>query len=83
MTNSRKDQKNLWVDKDFIKWLKNVKAKKQLNGEDITNLGDITREIMNTEAILDVEAQILKQSKGNMNNFTNIKIKLDAKRLFG
>lgn len=81
MTNSRKTQKNLWVDKDFINWLKNLKAKKQLNGESVSNLGDITREIVNTDAIREVEAQILKQSKDN--NMTNIKIKLDAKRLFG
>lgn len=81
MTNSRKNQKNVWVDKDFIKWLKDVKAKKQLNGEEVTNLGDITREIIGTEAIREVEAQILRQTRGN--NVASIKIKLDAKRLFG
>lgn len=78
MATRGKDQRNLWVDKDFLNWLKNLKAKKQLSGEEIGNLGDLTKEIMKTSAITEVENQVLKQS----NNVTNIRIKLDTKRLF-
>jgi len=80
MATRGKDLKNLWVDKDFLNWLKNLKAKKQLNGEEIGNLGDLTSEIMKTNAIHDVENQILKNSQTG--DVTNIRIKLDAKRLF-
>jgi len=75
-----KDLKNLWVDKNFLNWLKDLKAKKQLNGEEIKNLGDLTGEIMKTSAIKEVENQILKKSQSE--NVTNIRIKLDANRLF-
>jgi hypothetical protein len=77
-----KDQRNLWVDKDFLNWLKNLKAKKQLNGESIGNLGDLTKEIMKAPAINEVENQILKATQKEK-NITNIRIKLDANRLFG
>ena len=77
MVNSRKGQKSLWVDETFLKWLKNLKAKKQLEGEEIKNLGELTKQIVGTEAIIDVEKQVLDGRR-----LTNIKIKLDAKRIF-
>ena len=77
MVKNRTNQKNLWVDKEFLRWLKTLKAKKQINGGEVTNLGELTRELINTEAIKDVERQILKEQ-----NMANIKIKLDARRLF-
>lgn len=76
MVNSRREQKNLWVDKDFLNWLKSLKAKKMLNGEEINNLGELTKLIVKTEAISDVENQILN------NKMNNLRIKIDAKRLF-
>lgn len=78
MVSKKRNQKQLWVDKEFISWLKNLKAKKQLDGDEITNLGELTRQIVNTPAITEVENQLLKNQK-----VTDIKIKLDARRLFG
>ena len=77
MVKNRTNQKNLWVDKNFLAWLKTLKAKKQLGGEEITNLGELTKQMVNTDAIKDVEKQLLKE-KG----MVNLKIKLDARRLF-
>ena len=77
MTSNKRNQKQLWVDQEFIKWLKTLRAKKQLDGEEVTNLGELTRQIVNTPAITDVEKQLLKNQK-----ITDIKIKLDARRLF-
>jgi len=77
MSNSRANQKNLWVDKDFLAWLKRLKGKKEAKGEEVNNLGELTKQIMNTEAIEEVEQQILKKR-----NITELKIKLDAKRIF-
>lgn len=77
MVSKKRNQKQLWVDKEFISWLKTLKAKKQLDGEEVTNLGELTRQLVNTPAITDVEKQLLKNQK-----ITDIKIKLDARRLF-
>lgn len=77
VASKRKQQKQLWVDADFISWLKKLKAKKELDGEEIKNLGELTKQIINTPAITDVEKQLLKDQ-----NIASIKIKLDAKRLF-
>lgn len=74
----KNNQKQLWVDADFISWLKKLKAKKELDGEEIGNLGELTKQLINTPAINDVEKQLLKDQ-----NIASIKIKLDAKRLFG
>ena len=79
MVNKRKNnQKQLWVDADFISWLKRLKAKKELDGEEIGNLGELTKQIINTPAIADIERQLLKNQ-----NIADIKIKLDVKRLLG
>lgn len=74
----RKKQKQLWVDTEFISWLKKMKAKKELDGEEISNLGELTRQMIHTPAMGDIERQLLKNQ-----SIANIKIKLDAKRLFG
>ena len=73
----RKMQQQLWVDKEFISWLKKLKAKKELDGEEISNLGELTRQIVHTPALTDLERQLLKDQ-----NIANIKIKLDTRRLF-
>jgi len=78
MVKKKRHQKQLWVDPDFVSWLKKLKAKKELDGEEISSLGEITKQMVNTPAITDVERQLLKDEK-----IANIKIKLDARRLFG
>lgn len=78
MASKRNKQKQLWVDKDFISWLKKLKAKKELDGEEIGNLGELTRQLVNNPAIADLERQLLKNK-----DIASIKIKLDARRLFG
>ena len=74
----RTKQKQLWADPDFIAWLKQLRAKKQLGGVETANLGELTRQLVNAPAIKDIESQIL-----NGKDVTSIKIKLDAKRIFG
>jgi hypothetical protein len=75
--NGRKNQKQLWADKEFIAWLKKLRAKKELEGEEIRNLGELTKQLVKTEAIKEVENQVLKNHL-----FSNdLKIKLDARRL--
>jgi len=59
----RKMQQQLWVDKEFISWLKKLKAKKELDGEEISNLGELTRQIVHTPALTDLERQLLKRPK--------------------
>ena len=78
MASKRNKQKQLWVDADFINWLKKLKAKKELDGESISNLGELTRQLVNNPALADLESKMLKDK-----NIASIKIKLDAKRLFG
>ena len=74
----KRHQKQLWVDPEFIRWLKTLKAKKELDGESIGNLGELTRQMVNSPAITDMERQLLKDEK-----IASIKIKLDARRIFG
>jgi len=73
----KRRQKQLWVDPEFISWLKKLRAKKELDGEEISSLGELTRQVVNAPAIMDVEKQLLKDQK-----IVDIKLKLDARRLF-
>lgn len=76
VVSKRKKQKQLWVDEEFINWLKKLRAKKELDGEPINNLGELTKQMLGTQAIAEVERQMLKDQK-----IADIKIKLDARRL--
>lgn len=78
MVSKRRQQKQIWVDEEFIRWLKKLKAKKELDGDSVANIGELTRQVVNTQAIQDVEKQLLKDQ-----NIASIKIKLDARRIFG
>jgi Zn-dependent M32 family carboxypeptidase len=78
LVSKRRQQKQIWVDEEFIKWLKKLKAKKELDGDSVANIGELTRQVVNTKAIEDVERQLLKDQ-----NIASIKIKLDARRIFG
>ena len=78
MVSKRRQQKQIWVDEEFIRWLKKLKAKKELDGDSVANIGELTRQVVNTQAIQDVEKQLLKDQ-----NNASIKIKLDTRRLFG
>jgi|TARA_Y100000310_G_scaffold15342_2_gene15416 hypothetical protein len=75
MGSKRKNQINTWVDKDFKQFLEKVRAKKILAGEDVKNLGQITGEMMRTEAIKELERQLLKNQKKDL-----IKLKMDQRR---
>ena len=78
MVSKRRQQKQIWVDEEFIRWLKKLKAKKELDGDSVANIGELTRQVVNTQAIQDVEKQLLKDQ-----NIASIKIKLDTRRIFG
>jgi Zn-dependent M32 family carboxypeptidase len=78
LVSKRRQQKQIWVDEEFIRWLKKLKAKKELDGDSVANIGELTRQVVNTQAIQDVEKQLLKDQ-----NIASIKIKLDARRIFG
>lgn len=78
MVSKRRTQKQIWADEEFIRWLKKLKAKKELDGDSVANIGELTRQVVNTQAIQEVEKQLLKDQ-----NIASIKIKLDNRRLFG
>ena len=78
VVSKRRQQKQIWVDEEFIRWLKKLKAKKELDGDSVANIGELTRQVVNTQAIQEVEKQLLKDQ-----NIASIKIKLDTRRLFG
>lgn len=70
----RKNQDNVWVDKEFKSILERIKAKKILAGEKVDNLGQITEQMIKTPAFKDVEAQLIKNGK------LAIEIKMDQRR---
>jgi len=73
----RGEQKQLWVDKKVIAWLKKLKAQSEVNGDNIGNLGEMAKRILEVEAIKDVEKQVLQnQDRGS------IRIKMDSRRFF-
>jgi hypothetical protein len=74
---TRRFQKQIWADQDFIKWLRQLKAKKELEGETIDSLGELTRQIMSVDAIKEVERQLLKSHEGVF----DIRMRLDTRRL--
>jgi hypothetical protein len=74
---TRRFQKQIWADQDFIKWLRQLKAKKELEGETIDSLGELTRQIMSVDAIKEVERQLLKSHDGVF----DIRMRLDTRRL--
>ena len=75
---TRRFQKQLWADQEFISWLRRLKAKKELEGEIIDNLGELTRQMLSVDAIKDVEKQLLN----GQNGITDFKIRLDTRRIF-
>lgn len=76
---TRKYQKQIWADQDFIKWLRQLKAKKELEGETIDSLGELTRQIMSVDAIKEVEKQLLKSQDG----IVDVRLRLDTRRFMG
>jgi len=77
VSSKRKFQKQIWADQEFVKWLRQLKAKKELSGETIENIGEITRQMVSVDAIKEVERQLL----GGQSGINEIKIKLDMRRL--
>ncbi len=76
MVSNRKNQVNTWVDKEFKRFLEEMKAKKIIAGEPIDNLGQITEQMMKTQAMKDLEQQLMN----NKENLELIKIKMDKRR---
>lgn len=63
-------QKQLWADAEFVRWLKKLKAKKEIEGDEVGNLGELTRQMLDTEAIKEVERQMIQNK---------IKLKIDGR----
>ena len=52
---TRKKQKQLWADADFINLLERIKAKRMLKGKKKESLADITRIIAQTPSFRNIE----------------------------
>ena len=72
---SRTNQKVVWADKDFVKRLEMIQAKKLLNGNPIKNLGQLTKQILECPSFKQLEQEL---ENLNLNNILGIK--LDKKR---
>ena len=55
--------KQIWADKDFIRFLERIKAKKLLNGQN-TSITKLTKDILKTKNISDIEKELLNERKG-------------------
>ena len=71
----RNNQQQVWCDKEFAMELKKIMAKKLLNGTSVKNVGQLTKEILNTPSW----KKILKELVESKQQF---QIKMDSKRLF-
>lgn len=73
----RKNQRNIWADRNFAMKLEQLKRKKSALEDKDFSVPDITGLILNTPAFKDVENQIL--SKQDLIGF-DLRIKMDRKR---
>ena len=73
----RNKQEQVWTHKDFKKLLQEIKALRALTDNPVSNLGDLTKEMMDTPSFAKVKAELLrtkfKESLG---------LKIDKKGLF-
>lgn len=60
---SRKDLKQIWVDKDFVKKLEEIKAKRLLAGMPVRSMGELTKEIANTGVLDKIEKDMMNLDK--------------------
>ena len=60
---SRKDQDVIWADKMFKERLKDIKAKRQLNGNPVNNIGELTREMLDLKSFELLEKELLKTKR--------------------
>lgn len=60
---NRNNQKQLWADKEFIKKLEIIKAKRLLAGKPVNSLADLTREMMNADAFHKLEEELTNIEK--------------------
>lgn len=70
----RNKQRMLWSDKDFVKELERIQAKRLLNGNKVNNLGQLTGEIIKCPSY----DQLKKELESFQRNILGIK--LDKKR---
>jgi len=73
----RNKQKQIWSDPEFVTRLKQIKAQRELIGEPVDNLGDLTKEILGCPSFKELEKELLsKVTKKEM------RFKIDKKRLY-
>lgn len=73
---SRHNQQQIWADKDFVKWIRQIKGKFEAQGIEINSLGEITQKLIRVPTIQELERQILQSQ-----NMGELKIKMDSRRM--
>ena len=72
---SRSFQKQIWADMNFVKKLEEIKAKRTLIGIPVKNIGELTKEIINTESFAKLEDELIRKDK-------NIRINIKMEEFF-
>jgi len=72
---NRHNQQQIWADKDFVKWIRQIKGKFEAQGIEVASLGEITQKLIRVPTIEELERQILQSQ-----NFGELKIKMDSRR---
>jgi len=58
-----KGQEQVWVDREFKKRLKLIKAQMLINGVEVKNLGEITKEFINSDKFDDLILDITNKKR--------------------
>lgn len=73
----RDSQQMVWVDKDFIRKMKEINAKRILNGCPDLSLADLTKEITKSPQFNNIEGELINIDIKRLNQL----IKTDKRRL--
>lgn len=76
MKSNRNNQQQIWADKEFVDWIMRLKGKFEAQGIHIGNIGEVTKKLIKVSTLEELEKQVLQSQ-----NFGDIKIKMDARRI--
>lgn len=77
----RNNQKQIWTDEAFKKTLEKIMAARQLNGNPVKNIGQLTREMLQCSSFKALVQELIKKDKKDF--LAEIRVKIDNPRLFG
>ena len=77
MANSRKNQKQIWSDRDFAVKLDQINAKRLLLGKPSLSTHQLTKKMLECESFMDLEFELLNENSRKKSKRVDFRIKFD------